>query len=73
MTTPVSMILETHKAAEAVKGLQDALEEWDLDYVLIPHPERAKLDALWKTLNSLYNDLLDSACEMEEENLTTTH
>ena len=72
MTSPVSMILETHKAAELVNGLQDVLEQWDLDYGLIPHPERAKMDSLWKTLNSLYNDLLDSACEMEEENLTTT-
>ena len=73
MKTPQAMILETHKAAEAVKGLQDTLEEWDLDYGLIPHTERLLLDNLWKTLNSLHNDLLDSACEMEEENLTTTH
>ena len=72
MTTPVRMIEETRKASELVNGLQDVLEQWDLDYGLIPHPERAKLDSLYRTLISLHNDLLDAAYEMEEENLTTT-
>ena len=72
MTTPVRMIEETRKASELVNGLQDVLEQWDLDYGLIPHPERAKMDSLWKTLNTLRNDLADAAYEMEEENLTTT-
>lgn len=73
MKTPWSIIQEMEKASELVKGLQDVLEESDIDYGLIPHPERAKLDALWKTLNSLHNDLLDSACEMEQENLINNH
>lgn len=67
------MIEETRRASELVNGLQDVLEQWDLDYGLIPASERAKLDSLWKMLNTLRNDLADAAYEMEAENLITTH
>jgi hypothetical protein len=73
MKTPHTMIEETRKASELVSGLQDVLEQWDLDLGLIPYSERAKLDSLWKMLNTLRNDLEDAAYEMEAENLITTH
>jgi hypothetical protein len=36
---------------------------------MMPTAERAKLDRVLSDVIKLKNDLIDSACEMEEENL----
>lgn len=66
-----ALILEIYRASEIIAGVEDTLEDCKL--CMMPTTERAKLDSILKDVIRLKNDLLDAACEMEEENLTTTH
>ena len=64
------LTLETYRASEIIAGVEDTLEDCKL--CMMPTAERAKLDRVLSDVIKLKNDLIDAACEMEEENLTTT-
>jgi hypothetical protein len=61
------LILEIYRASEIIAGVEDTLEDCKL--CMMPTAERAKLDRVLSDVIKLKNDLIDSACEMEEENL----
>ena len=63
------LILEIYRASEIIAGVEDTLEDCKL--CMMPTAERAKLDRVLSDVIKLKNDLIDSACEMEEKNLNT--
>lgn len=68
MKTPIAIIQETRRAAMVVGAMADMIAD-KIEFSLILHEDRSKLDAVWSTLHDLHNELKNSACAMEEENL----
>ena len=65
------LILDTYRASEIIAGVEDTLEDCKL--YMMPTAERAKLDRVLSDVIKLKNDLIDAACEMEEETLATAN